>query len=185
MEVTEARIPGVLLIQPRIFADSRGHFLETYQSERYLENGLPSVFVQDNVSYSTRNVLRGMHYQSGRPQGKLVMALRGEILDVVIDIRKGSPTFGEWLGVTLSSDNYRQVYIPEGFAHGFCVTSETAMVLYKCTDYYSPSDERGIRWDDPVLKIDWPVSNPILSGKDMGYPSLEEVREQDLPMWRA
>jgi dTDP-4-dehydrorhamnose 3,5-epimerase len=184
MNVAATALPGVLLIEPRVFADNRGCFLEIYQSERYSGSGLPARFVQDNVSYSVKNVLRGMHYQTGRPQGKLVMALEGEIFDVVVDIRRASPTYGKWIGTTLSSQNYRQLYVPEGFAHGFCVTSESAIVLYKCTDYYSPLDERGIRWDDPVLSMDWPVSSPVLSEKDRRYPALREVPREELPVWK-
>ena len=182
MKITQTELPDVLLIEPRIFRDQRGHFLETFHAARYANlPGLPPLFVQDNLSQSTRGVIRGLHYQIGQPQGKLVMAVSGEIFDVAVDIRNGSPTFGRWIAATLSSENYRQLYIPEGFAHGFCVLSEVAMVLYKCTDYYAPAQERGIRWDDPGLGIPWPMSEPILSPKDREYPSLAQVPIHDLP----
>lgn len=184
MNVTEMQIPDVLLITPRIFKDSRGYFLETHRTDRYLETaGIPA-FVQDNLSVSTRGVLRGLHYQLGQPQGKLVTAIRGKIFDVAVDIRRGSPTYGKWVGVTLSEEDHRQIYIPPGFAHGFCVVSEEAAVLYKCTDYYAPEEERGIRWDDPILNIDWPIHSPGLSIKDAQYPSLDQVPRDQLPIFQ-
>jgi dTDP-4-dehydrorhamnose 3,5-epimerase len=140
-------------------------------------------FVQDNLSFSVRSVLRGLHYQLGKPQGKLITVLEGEIYDVAADIRRGSPHFGHWVGVHLSSKEYRQLFIPPGFAHGFCVTSDTAAVIYKCTDYYSPEDERGIRWDDPELSIAWPVTDPVLSEKDRLNPTLGEIPAEDLPVF--
>jgi dTDP-4-dehydrorhamnose 3,5-epimerase len=176
----KTKLPGVLLIEPDIFRDPRGFFLETYQQKKYREAGLTGDFVQDNHSHSVRNTLRGLHYQLKHPQGKLVMALTGTILDIVVDIRKNSPTFGQWLGETLSGENKRQLYVPEGFAHGFCVLSETADVLYKCTDFYVPEDERGILWSDPQIGIDWPVKNPLLSNKDKELPSLAEAKERNL-----
>jgi dTDP-4-dehydrorhamnose 3,5-epimerase len=176
-------LPEVLVIEPRVFGDPRGHFLETYQAERYGDHGVPNGFVQDNISISTRGVLRGLHYQVGQPQGKLVCVLQGEVFDVAVDIRRGSPTFGRWVGMTLSSENYAQVYIPEGFAHGFCVLSETAVFHYKCTDYYAPKEERGIRWDDPTLAIEWPIAMPVLSGKDEAFPCLRDMPEEDLPVF--
>jgi dTDP-4-dehydrorhamnose 3,5-epimerase len=172
---------ALVVLEPRVFADERGHFLETYQAERYGEHGIPERFVQDNLSFSTRGVLRGLHYQLGRPQGKLVYVVQGEVFDVSVDIRSGSPTFGHYEGIVLSSDSYRQVYIPEGFAHGFCVLSESAIVLYKCTDYYDPKEERGIRWDDPSLNIAWPISAPVLSKKDSTYPVLKDMSTEQLP----
>jgi dTDP-4-dehydrorhamnose 3,5-epimerase len=181
MKVTPTNLPEVLLIEPRVFADNRGHFLETYRAGRYLESGIQKKFVQDNLSYSKKGVLRGLHYQLGHPQGKLVWVVTGVIFDVVVDIRKGSPNFGKWVNVVLDSWSYRQLYIPEGFAHGFCVTSDAAIVLYKCTDYYAPQDDWGIRWDDPTLGIDWPVVEPILSAKDSGYPGLKDLSAEDLP----
>lgn len=174
-------LPEIIVVEPDIHGDQRGHFLETYQRRRYLQYGIPDGFVQDNLSYSEKGVLRGLHYQLGRPQGKLLWVLYGEIFDVAVDIRRGSPTFGKWASFILSSENYRQVYFPEGFAHGFCVISESAIVSYKCTDFYEPKEERGLRWDDPSLGIDWPVKEPILSGKDRRYPTLESIPVGDLP----
>jgi dTDP-4-dehydrorhamnose 3,5-epimerase len=183
--ITPTRIPEVLLIEPRIFRDHRGHFLQSYHLGSYLEHGIPERFVQDNISHSRRHVLRGLHYQLGRPQGKLVTAVSGEIFDVAVDIRRGSPTFGRWVAVTLSAENCRQVYIPEGFAHGLCVLSESATVYYKCTDYYAPAEERSIRWDDPDLAIPWPISVPILSEKDHNCPTLSSMSVDDLPRFRS
>ena len=171
----------ILIIEPSVFEDGRGHFLEIYQTKRYQEHGVPVSFVQDNISYSKRGVLRGLHYQLGRPQGKLVCVLRGEVFDVAVDIREGSATFGQWVGITLSADNYRQVYIPEGFAHGFCVLSELAVFAYKCSDYYFPEEERGILWDDPSLAIEWPISSPQLSPKDQAFNTLRNIPPEDLP----
>jgi dTDP-4-dehydrorhamnose 3,5-epimerase len=182
VKITPLDIPGALLIEPSLFRDRRGLFCETFHAQRYVEAGLTDQFVQDNFSRSVRGTLRGLHYQQPHPQGKLVMAVEGTIYDVVVDIRKGSPTYGTWQGFDLSSDNYRQVYIPPGCAHGFCVTSEEAAVLYKCTDFYSPNDERGLIWNDPALRISWPVSSPLLSPKDQGYPSLAAT-EHELPVY--
>ncbi|HEU4502333.1 MAG TPA: dTDP-4-dehydrorhamnose 3,5-epimerase [Nitrospira sp.] len=182
MKVTPLDIPGALLIEPSLFRDRRGLFCETFHAQRYVEAGLTDQFVQDNFSRSVRGTLRGLHYQQPHAQGKLVMAVEGTIYDVVVDIRKGSPTYGTWQGFELSSDNYRQLYIPPGCAHGFCVTSEEAAVLYKCTDFYSPSDERGVIWNDPALRISWPVSMPLLSPKDQAYPSLATT-EHELPVY--
>jgi len=183
VKVTPLDIPGVLLIEPRLFRDPRGLFCETFHVERYAEAGLVDRFVQDNFSRSIRGTLRGLHYQEPRAQGKLVMVVEGAVYDVVVDIRRGSPMFGKWHGFELSLDNYRQLYVPPGCAHGFCVTSEQAAVLYKCTDFYSPKDERGIIWNDPALAISWPVSRPILSAKDQAYPTLEATQEE-LPQYR-
>ena len=183
MNVTTTTLPGVLLIEPAIFQDTRGHFLETYHAARYAEKGIPGPFVQDNFSHSVKGTLRGLHYQLQHAQGKLVMALTGRIFDVAVDIRKGSPTFGRWVGVELSGDNKRQLYIPPGFAHGFCVVSETADVLYKCTNLYAPKDERGIIWNDPALAIAWPVTGPILSPKDQAYKRLAGM-DGDLPVYQ-
>ncbi|BCA54883.1 dTDP-4-dehydrorhamnose 3,5-epimerase [Nitrospira sp. KM1] len=182
MHITSLDIPGVLLIEPKVFRDSRGFFVETYHELRYREAGLSERFVQDNVSKSIRRTLRGLHFQDPHAQGKLVMVLEGSVYDVVVDIRKGSPTFGTWYGVELSSENMRQVYVPPGCAHGFCVTSDTATFLYKCTDYYAPKDERGIIWSDPALAIAWPVSDPLLSAKDQTYRSLAEM-SAELPSY--
>ncbi len=176
-------LPEIIIIEPDVFKDDRGCFLETFQAQRYLENGIPERFVQDNVSYSEKGVIRGLHYQLGRPQGKLVWVAQGEVYDVAVDIQKGSPTFGKWVGVELSSEQHRQVYIPQGFAHGFCVKSETAIVVYKCTDYYAPKEERGLRWDDQLLNIGWPTRNPIVSEKDNAYETLENISDKDLPVF--
>lgn len=185
MKIIPTQIPEVVTIEPRIFADRRGHFLEVFHAERYLKERIGSSFVQDNLSFSHQGVLRGLHYQLGRPQGKLVMAIAGEIYDVVVDIRCGSPTFGHWTGLVLSSANYCQLYVPEGFAHGFCVLSASATVLYKCTDFYAPEEERGIRWNDPRLAIPWPVKEPVLSDKDAVYPALAELGSEQLPAFRG
>ncbi len=183
--VTSTHIPEVLLIKPRIFTDNRGLFFESYHLGRYHENGIPSRFVQDNISHSRQNVVRGLHYQLGKPQGKLIMVVEGAVYDVAVDIRRGSPTFGRWVGVELSSQNCLQIYIPEGFAHGFCTLSDGATVLYKCTDFYAPAEERTIRWDDPDLSIAWPVSEPILSAKDSGALTLASMPPNDLPLFRG
>jgi dTDP-4-dehydrorhamnose 3,5-epimerase len=183
VRITTLDIPGLLLIEPDLFRDRRGLFCETFHERRYAEAGITERFVQDNYSRSVRGTLRGLHYQEPHAQGKLVMALEGAVYDVVLDIRKGSPTFGKWYGVELSPDNYRQLYIPPGCAHGFCVISEHAAFLYKCTDYYSPGDERGVRWNDPALGISWPVSNPILSAKDQAYRTLVQM-DVELPQYR-
>lgn len=181
MNVTETKLPGVLLIEPRVFRDSRGFFIETFQRERYSAVGIPGPFVQDNHSHSVRNVLRGLHYQISQPQGKLVSVVRGEVFDVAVDIRKGSPTFGAWFGVVLSESNNRQLYVPPGFAHGFCTLSDQADFLYKCSDYYQPQDEGGVLWSDPAIGIEWPVEAPLLSDKDAVYPTLAEIASDRLP----
>ncbi|ETW98506.1 MAG: dTDP-4-dehydrorhamnose 3,5-epimerase [Candidatus Entotheonella factor] len=182
MKVMPTSLPGVLLIQPRVFSDPRGFFMETWQAHRYQLEGIPGRFVQDNYSCSTRGVLRGLHYQLKHPQGKLVYVLQGEVFDVAVDIRQGSPTFGHWTSAVLSGKNHHQLYIPAGFAHGFCVLSETAHFLYKCTDFYEPGDEYGLRWDDPSLGINWPLSAPQLSEKDGQYPTLDSVAQEYLPV---
>jgi dTDP-4-dehydrorhamnose 3,5-epimerase len=185
MRITPSSLSEVLVIAPRVFEDDRGFFMETYQQRRYEEAGIRPVFVQDNLSHSVRRTLRGLHYQLHHPQAKMVQVIRGEIFDVAVDIRRGSPTFGNWTGVRLSDRNRRQVFIPEGFAHGFCVLSEEAAVLYKCSDFYAPEDEGGILWSDPALGIDWPVEEPLLSPKDGGYPCLAEVPIERLPVYEA
>jgi dTDP-4-dehydrorhamnose 3,5-epimerase len=182
--VTPLFIPSVLLIEPKVFRDHRGFFLETFQERKYAEAGLAFQFVQDNHSRSVGPVLRGLHYQLQNPQAKLVYVVSGEIFDVAVDIRRGSPYFGAWTGTRLSDRNQRQLFIPEGFAHGFVVTSETADVLYKCTDFYAPGDEYGILWKDEAIGIDWPVSEPLLSGKDQAYPRLAEAPESELPVYK-
>jgi dTDP-4-dehydrorhamnose 3,5-epimerase len=167
--------PELLLIEPDVHRDARGFFLETYHARRYAELGIPGVFVQDNHSRSGRAVLRGLHYQLDHPQGKLVRVASGRIFDVAVDIRRGSPYFGHCTGVELSGENQLQLYIPPGFAHGFCVLSEQVDFLYKCTDYYAPGDEYGIAWNDPALAIDWPAMDYRLSDKDRSYPVLAEA----------
>ncbi|MDA1017930.1 MAG: dTDP-4-dehydrorhamnose 3,5-epimerase [Planctomycetota bacterium] len=167
MQVFETDLPGVLVIEPRVFPDERGFFKETYHQQRYADLGLPSSFVQDNYSHSVQGTIRALHYQIEQPQGKLVQIFKGEIFDVAVDIRRDSPRFGEWVGVLLSETNHRQLYIPPGFAHGFCAMSDEADVLYKCTDLYAPQHERTILWNDPSIGIEWPeVGTPIVSKKD-------------------
>lgn len=168
-------LPEVVVVEPDVFKDGRGFFLETWHQRKYTGEGLPETFVQDNHSFSVRNVLRGLHAQLRRPQGKLVRALQGEILDVAVDIRPGSPTFGRWVGEVLSGENFRQLWIPPGFAHGFSVLSETAHVLYKCTDFYDREDEVCLLWNDPAIGIDWRIENPVLSEKDLQGKSLAEI----------
>lgn len=180
MQVVQTSLPGVIVFQPKVFADERGFFLESYHQQRYQEAGLPKVFVQDNHSCSTQHVLRGLHYQLRFPQGKLVRVIRGEVFDVAVDIRQGSPTFGQWHGEILSAENHRQMYIPEGFAHGFLVLSDQAEFLYKCTDYYHAEDDHGISWQDPTLNITWPITTPILSVKDASLPYLAKA---ELPQY--
>ena len=184
MIVKETTLPGVLLIEPRVFSDARGMFWETYQAARYAEAGISVTFIQDNCSRSVKGTLRGLHYQLRHPQAKLVWVTGGEVFDVVVDLRRGSPTFGRWFGVTLSGDQPRQMYIPPGFAHGFCVVSEFADFAYKCSDFYVPDDERGILWNDPDMGIAWPIAEPLLSAKDRTYPSLKSVAPGDLPQYR-
>jgi len=182
VNIKQLEIPGVFLIEPVSFEDNRGYFLETFHQKKYKAAGIDQAFVQDNHSHSTQNVLRGLHYQLKHPQGKLIYAVTGTIFDVAVDIRKNSSTFGQWAGATLSAENKRQIYIPKGFAHGFVVLSESADVIYKCTDLYAPGDEYGILWSDPEIGIDWPVENPILSQKDLENPGLKEISENNLPV---
>jgi len=166
-------LPDIIIIEPDIFEDSRGFFIEMYHKEKFQEAGINENFVQDNRSRSKKGTLRGLHYQVKNPQGKLIWALSGEIFDIAVDIRRKSPTFGKWFGSTLSGENKKALYIPPDFAHGFCVMSEEAEVFYKCTDFYSPENERCIRWDDPELGIEWPIKYPTLSDKDKKAPSLK------------
>ena len=166
MNILTTEIPGVLIIEPRVFMDGRGSFSEVYQRDRYGAAGITEAFVQDNVSRSSQGTLRGLHYQLQNPQGKLCFVTRGEVFDVAVDLRRMSPTFGRWVGAHLSDENSRQVYIPPGFAHGFCVLSEVADFYYKCTDFYDPTSERTIVWNDAELAIDWPIDQPQLSEKD-------------------
>ncbi len=181
MKISETRLPGVLLIEPDIFGDHRGFFLETWNKRRYQEAGLDRDFVQDNLSLSRHGILRGLHYQWPQPQGKLVQVLRGAVFDVAVDIRQGSPTFGQWVGYELTAENHLQLFIPEGFAHGFCVISDQALFSYKCTDLYNPATEHGLLWNDPDIQIDWPVSEPLLSEKDSAALALRDIPRPDLP----
>ncbi len=181
MKVKETKLVGVLVLEPDVFSDERGFFLETWNSARYENAGIEGTFVQDNISFSKRGVLRGLHFQYPQSQGKLIQILSGEVVDIAVDIRVGSPTFGHWVSEVLSDANHRQIYIPPGFAHGYCVTSETAIFSYKCTDYYNPETENGIIWNDPDLNIDWSIKEPILSPKDKEYPRLKDFQPDKLP----
>lgn len=183
MQVIPSEHPDVLLIEPDVFPDERGFFMETFHAKKYSQQGLPEVFLQDNHSRSTRGVLRGLHYQLEHPQGKLVRVVSGEVFDVAVDIRKGSPQFGKWVGFVLSEENQRQVYVPPGFAHGFCVLSEQADFMYKCTELYAPGDEYGIAWNDPDVGIDWPQLDYSLSDKDQHFPLLRDADK--LPAYKA
>jgi dTDP-4-dehydrorhamnose 3,5-epimerase len=183
MELTETEtpIPGLKIIQPKVFGDARGFFLETYSSERYRNIGLPENFVQDNLSYSSQGILRGLHFQNPGAQGKLVTVLQGEVFDVAVDVRWGSPTFGRWYGIYLSADSKKQFWIPAGFAHGFVVTSDSALFSYKCDEYYQPQSEFSLLWNDPDLGIEWPVKAPTLSEKDKKARRLKDLHESELP----
>lgn len=181
MKVEKTELPGLLIIEPVVHGDARGFFMEAYARDRYEAAGTPRDFVQDNLSFSARGVLRGLHLQHPHGQGKLCMVLQGEVFDVAVDLRVGSPTFGQWKATTLSSDNKRQFYIPPGFAHGFCVVSETALFSYKCTERYAPESEVGIAWNDPDIGVAWPIEQPTLSGKDQQAPRLSEVAQERLP----
>lgn len=171
----ETSLPGVLIVEPTVYGDERGFFMESYNRATFESLGLPGTFVQDNHSRSTRGVLRGLHYQYPQWQGKLIRAIHGEIFDVAVDIRRSSPTFGQWYGTVLSSENRLQMYVPQGFAHGFCVLSEAAEIIYKCTALYKPSDDAGLRWNDPAIGIEWPIDDPVLSDKDRVAPLLDEL----------
>ncbi|MDA1077099.1 MAG: dTDP-4-dehydrorhamnose 3,5-epimerase [Proteobacteria bacterium] len=177
MDIETTALPGVLLIKPKVFPDARGFFIESYHAQRYQQAGVNVVFVQDNHSRSTRGVLRGLHFQIAHPQGKLVRAVRGEIWDVAVDIDPKSPTFKTWVGITLDDQQHHQLYVPPGYAHGFVALSETVDVSYKCTDFYTPGDEGGLRWDDPDLAIAWPLDQPLVSDKDQANASLAEYVE--------
>lgn len=176
-------LPGVFVLQPRVFEDARGFFLETYNSETFAALGIRGNFVQDNHSKSERGTVRGLHYQLKHPQAKLCRVIQGEVWDVSVDIRRGSPTFGHWAGSILSAENKRQIYIPRGFAHGFCVLSETAEFLYKCDEVYHPEDQYGVIWNDTTLNIKWGVENPILSPKDSLLPRLQDIAPEVLPFF--
>lgn len=185
MKIRELNLSGVLLVEPDVYADNRGFFLETWRLPRYLQHEFPDVtFVQDNHSRSVKGVLRGLHYQRECPQGKLVQVIRGRVFDVAVDVRVGSPNFGNWVGHELSDDNHCQMWIPAGFAHGFCVLSELADVVYKCTDYYRPDDDFGVIWSDPDIAVRWPVECPLLSNKDKRLVSLDQAAKKGrLPVY--
>ena len=183
MKVIETKLPGCVVIEPAVFGDARGYFFETWNAERFAALGLPDRFVQSNVSTSAQGVLRGLHYQWPRPQGKLVSVLEGEVYDVAVDIRRGSPTFGQWEAVVLSAENKKQFWIPEGFAHGFAVLSERALFSYMCTNVYDKTADAGVRWDDPAIGIDWPIGSPNLSDKDAAASLLAEVPQARLPVY--
>jgi dTDP-4-dehydrorhamnose 3,5-epimerase len=168
-------LAGVIVVEPDVHRDDRGFFLEVYHARKYAGGGIDAVFVQDNHSRSARGILRGLHGQRRHPQGKLVRAIDGEIFDVAVDVRRGSPSFGRWIGVVLSGDNSKQLYVPPGYLHGFCVLSERADVEYKCTDFYDRADEVGVRWDDPAIGIEWPITDPVVSAKDSEAPLLSEI----------
>jgi len=178
MRVLTTPLSGILVIEPTVFKDTRGFFFESYNYKRYVDHGIDVTFVQDNHSQSVRNTLRGLHYQVNPGQAKLVRVVVGEVFDVAVDIRFGSPTFGQWFGAILSAENKKQMYIPVGFAHGFCVISDVAEFEYKCSDYYSPENERGILWNDPDLAITWPVKEPILSEKDKRNNLFKDIRKE-------
>ena len=178
MKVIETKLPGVLIIEPKVFGDARGFFKETFQSQRYREAGIEHDFVQDNYSRSQKGVLRGLHFQITKPQGKLVSCSQGAVFDVAVDVDPASATFGQYVGIELTEDNHRQFWVPPCYAHGFCVLTDTADFQYKCTDYYDPSDEGGVIWNDPDVAIDWPIDEPLLSGKDAKLPSLKDLANQ-------
>ena len=184
MKLIETSLAGAMLIEPKVFGDARGFFYESYNKAAWAQAGLAVDFVQSNVSRSARGVLRGLHYQWPNPQGKLVSVLEGEVYDVAVDIRRGSPTFGKSLGVMLTADNHRHFWLPEGFAHGFCVVSEFATFAYQCTALYDPKADAGIRWNDAALAIDWPISAPLLSDKDGKTPLLQDVPAERLPVYQ-
>jgi dTDP-4-dehydrorhamnose 3,5-epimerase len=171
-------LPGVILIEPDVYRDDRGFFLESYHQARYAEHGIPGPLVQDNHSYSQRGTLRGLHFQTRKPQGKLVRAVEGEMFDVAVDIRRGSPTFGKWVGFELSGENFRQLWVPGGFAHGFCVTSARVHVEYKCSEFYDPGHELGVAWNDPEIGIAWPIEDPVLSPKDKAALPLRALHDR-------
>ncbi|GAB4197825.1 MAG: dTDP-4-dehydrorhamnose 3,5-epimerase [Sandaracinaceae bacterium] len=185
MKVTETALPGVLLVEPKVFGDARGFFLETFHLERYREAGITLPFVQDNLSRSSRGILRGLHLQQPHAQGKLVWVPDGVVFDVAVDVRVGSPTFGRWVGFELSGENHRQLWIPPGFAHGFVVVSERCLFAYKCTDLYHPESELGVAWDDPDLGIEWPLRDVTLSSKDAKSPRLRDIDAARLPRFEG
>ncbi len=183
MIIETTPLAGLLLVKPDVFGDDRGFFQETWNLRRYTEAGLDRHFVQDNLSLSRRGILRGLHFQNPGPQGKLVYVLQGEVFDVAVDVRTDSPTFGQWYGAVLSAENHHQLFVPEGFAHGFCVTSETALFAYKCTDFYNPKVEFSLLWNDPDIGIEWPITNPELSEKDSNGQTLSAFSRDSLAVW--
>jgi dTDP-4-dehydrorhamnose 3,5-epimerase len=185
VRIIETDLPGCIVIEPAVHGDARGFFYESFNARRFADAGLDLAFVQTNVSRSARGVLRGLHYQWPNPQGKLVSVLEGEVYDVAVDIRRGSPTFGQSVGVMLTAENHRHFWVPEGFAHGFCVLSGFATFTYQCTALYDPKVDAGIRWNDAALGIDWPVSDPLLSDKDRITPFLHDVAPERLPVFKA
>lgn len=176
MNIIKTKLSGVVIVEPKVFGDSRGFFKEIFHKQRYAEAGICTEFVQDNYSRSSKGVLRGMHFQKKKPQGKLIQCLRGEILDVILDIDKNSSTYGQYESIKLSDENHRQIYMPPGYAHGFCVLSEMADISYKCTEIYDPNDEGGVAWNDPNVDIKWPVPDPVLSAKDLNHPHLKDLK---------
>ncbi len=180
MNIVRCELPGLLIVEPKVFGDARGFFMESWNRQRYEEAGILCEFVQDNISFSRRGTLRGLHFQNPNAQAKLVSVLEGEVYDVAVDLRRSSATFGKWQGLRLSSENKRQFFVPAGFAHGFVVLSETAMFHYKCTDYYSPQNEKTILWNDPELGIDWLIKEPVLSAKDAKGLRLREMPAENL-----
>lgn len=185
MNIVETKIPGLLIIEPKVFGDARGFFLETWSKEKYKEIGIDVDFVQDNMSFSTKGVLRGLHFQNPNAQGKLVSVVQGEVFDVAVDIRAGSTTFGEWAGVMLSGEKHNQFWIPPGFAHGFCVVSDTAYFTYKCSDIYNRSADGGILWNDPDIGIEWPLDEILLSEKDKVHPLLKDLPRERLVEYKG
>ena len=183
MKILSTSFPDVFIIEPAAVKDQRGFFMEIYQQRRYSEAGIKAIFVQDNLSRSVQGTLRGLHYQVKQAQAKLIQVIEGSIFDVTLDIRRGSPYFGQWTSVRLSDENRRQLFLPEGFAHGFCVLSESAQVVYKCTDFYASEDEGGVLWSDPTLAIAWPISEPLLSDKDSQQPCLADIPPERLPVY--
>lgn len=184
MKIVKLELEGAMIVEPDVFPDDRGYFMETYQQNRYRENGIDVTFVQDNLSYSIKGTLRGLHFQHPHPQAKLVQVLQGEVFDVIVDVRRGSPTFGHWSAVGLSEENHRQLFVPKGFAHGYCVLSDNAVFSYKCSDFYVPECEKGVLWSDPDIGVDWPITTPMLSEKDRRYPILKNIPDEDLPEYK-
>jgi dTDP-4-dehydrorhamnose 3,5-epimerase len=181
MKVKPTSLDGVMIVEPDVHEDNRGFFMETFHAKRYREAGVDVAFVQDNLSFSVQGTLRGLHYQYPHAQAKLVQVIKGEIFDVAVDIRRGSPSFGRWTGVYLNDKNKHQLFIPEGFAHGFCVLSDKALFMYKCSEYYAPKCEGGVLWSDPELGIDWPLENPLISERDAKFLCLKDMALETLP----